>query len=339
MTARIIRGSQVKVTISDQSSVGECRRAARALAEAQGFDEVSLGRISIVATEVASNLLRHAGTGEVLIQMLDDGVQPELEILSIDRGPGMADIDDCMRDGFSTGGTAGTGLGAVARLSSTFDVFSRPDQGTVLLSRTAMPSAATRKVNLQLGAICVAVAGEIECGDAWCIVDGDSVASMLVADGLGHGAAAATASRAAAAAFVAKPFERPSSLMTTMHGAASGTRGVAVACALAHADSATIEYAGVGNVCGSVVIEGKQRGMVSHNGTLGVQLLRTQQFEYRWPPGSCIVMHSDGLSARWNLGEYPGLAQHHPAIIAGILYRDFARERDDATVIVVRRPR
>jgi anti-sigma regulatory factor (Ser/Thr protein kinase) len=339
MTARIIRGSQVKVTITDQSSVGECRRAARALAEAQGFDEVSLGRISIVSTEIATNILRHAGTGEVLIQMLDDGVHPELEILSIDRGPGMTDIDHCMRDGFSTGGTPGNGLGAVARLSSTFEVFTQPDQGTVLLSRTAMPSSATSKANLELGAISVAVAGEVECGDAWRVVDGGSTASMMVADGLGHGAAAATASKTAAEAFVSMPFEQPSSLMTALHGAASGTRGVAVACALAHADSDSIEYAGVGNICGSVVIEGKQRGMVSHNGTLGMQLLRTRQFEYRWPPGSCIVMHSDGLSARWNLGLYPGLAQHHPAIIAGILYRDFARERDDATVIVVRRPR
>ncbi|HEY2678588.1 MAG TPA: ATP-binding SpoIIE family protein phosphatase [Steroidobacteraceae bacterium] len=327
------------MTISDQSSVGECRRAARALAEANGFDEVSLGSISIVATEVATNILRHAGTGEVLIQMLGDGGQPELEILALDRGPGMADIDYCMRDGVSTGGTPGNGLGAVARLSSTFEVFTQPDQGTVLLSRTSLPSRATSKAKLQVGAICVAVAGEVECGDTWRVVDGGSTASMMVADGLGHGAAAATASETAAEAFMAMPFEPPSSLMSTLHGAASGTRGVAVACALAHADSETIQYAGVGNICGSVVIEGKQRGMVSHNGTLGVQLLRTRQFEYRWPPGSCIVMHSDGLSARWNLGLYPGLAQHHPAIIAGILYRDFARERDDATVIVVRRPR
>jgi anti-sigma regulatory factor (Ser/Thr protein kinase) len=337
MTARIIAGSQVSVTISDQSGVGECRRAARALAETHGFDDVNVGRISIVATEVATNILRHAGSGKILVQALDDGVQPELEILGIDRGPGMTNIDHCMRDGFSTGGTAGTGLGAVARLSTTFDVYTLPNQGTILLSRTALPSSAPRKASLELGAISIAVAGEIECGDAWRVVEGGATASMMVADGLGHGAAAATASKAAVAAFVSKPFEPPSGVMKTLHGAVSGTRGVAVACALLHPDAATIDYAGVGNICGSIVTEGKQRGMVSHNGTLGVQLLRSQQFEYRWPAGSCIVMHSDGLSARWDLRTYPGLTQHHPAIIAGILYRDFGRERDDATVIVVRR--
>jgi serine phosphatase RsbU (regulator of sigma subunit) len=258
-------------------------------------------------------------------------------VLGIDQGPGMADIDRCMRDGFSTGGTAGTGLGAVARLSSTFDIYSMPAQGTVLMSRTAMPSSAPRKATVQLGAICVAVDGEIECGDNWCVVDGATGVSMLIADGLGHGAGAATASKAAVRAFLSGPLETPSKVMTTLHGVVSGTRGAAAACALLHPDAATIDYAGVGNICGCVVIDGKQRGMASHNGTLGLKLPRTQQFEYRWPPDSCVVMHSDGLSARWNLGMYPGLVRHHPATIAGVLYRDFARKRDDATVVVVRR--
>jgi len=342
MTARIISGTQVSVAVTDASTVGECRRSAQALAEGYGFDGLSIGRISIIVTEIATNILRHAGTGSVLIQMLDDGVEPELEILGIDRGPGMTDIGHCMRDGFSTGGTAGTGLGAVARLSMTFDVFSAPGQGTVLLSRSTRTSAESRaaqttKSTLELGAICLAVAGEIECGDSWRIADRGAAVGMVVADGLGHGPSAAAASKAAVLAFASKPFDPPASVMTALHRATSGTRGVAAACALLHPSGATVDYAGVGNICGSVVTGGRQRGMVSHNGTLGMQLLRTQQFEYPWPIDSLVVLHSDGLSARWNMELYPGLIQRHAAIIAGILYRDFARERDDATVIVVRR--
>jgi anti-sigma regulatory factor (Ser/Thr protein kinase) len=340
MSALIISGSQMNVTISDQSSVGECRRAAKAMAESARFDEVNVGRAGIIATEVATNILRHAGTGSVLIQMLDDPDRPELEILGIDRGPGMADIDACMRDGFSTGGTAGNGLGAVARLSGTFDLYSALEQGTVLMSRISGGAASSRPApaSLQLGAICVAVRGELECGDCWRVAREGTVVSIMVADGLGHGTAAAVASAAAARAFAASPFEPPSSLMTTLHRAVTGTRGAAAACALLHPAEATIDYAGVGNICGSVVTQGRQRGMVSHNGTLGMQLLRAQQFEYRWPQGSTVVLHSDGLSARWNLELYPGLMQRHPAVIAAILYRDFSRERDDATVVVARRP-
>jgi hypothetical protein len=104
-------------------------------------------------------------------------------------------------------------------------------------------------------------------------------------------------------------------------------------CALLHTANSTVNYAGVGNISG-VVIGEKSRGMVSHNGTLGVQLLRAQQFDYEWPQGSHVVMHSDGMSARWSLATYPGLSRRHPAVIAAVLYRDHVRPRDDVTVVV-----
>jgi anti-sigma regulatory factor (Ser/Thr protein kinase) len=340
MIGNFISGSQKSVAISDQSSVGECRRAARALAESAGFDETKMGRIAIIASEVATNIVKHATSGTVLVQMLDDGIHAQLEILGIDRGPGMNDIAHCMRDGYSSAGTSGNGLGAIARLSDTFDGYSIAGQGTVFMSRIEKSKSAghpAAKAAFEVGAICVAVAGEIECGDNWCLSHDGAHIGMLVADGLGHGGPAAAASSAAVNSYRTLPFQPPSSQMSMMHKALSGTRGAAVACALLHPTAGKIEYAGIGNICGSVVTEGRQRGMVSHNGTAGVQLLRAQQFEYPWPTDSHVVMHSDGLTARWNLEVYPGLMQHHPAIVAGILFRDFARARDDATVLVVQR--
>jgi anti-sigma regulatory factor (Ser/Thr protein kinase) len=339
MTGRIITGSQVRVTLSDDSDIGECRRSAKRLADGYQFDEVSAGRICIIATELATNIVRHAGRGEILMQVLDDGMNPELEVLAIDAGPGMQDVDACLLDGYSTGGTAGHGLGAVSRLSNTFDLFSIPDRGTVVLSRSersrgSSREPAVRRSSLELGAISVAVAGEIECGDTWRIADGGSLVSIFVADGLGHGPLAASASQAAVAVFSARPFDAPSLMMQNCHRALSGTRGAVAACALLHCGEARLDYAGVGNIAGMVVTRESSRGMVSHNGTLGVQLLRTQQFDYQWPLGSRVVMHSDGLSARWSVSAYPGLHLHHSAVIAGVLYRDFVRRRDDVTVVV-----
>jgi anti-sigma regulatory factor (Ser/Thr protein kinase) len=340
MTTRIIGGSQLRVAVSGDSDIGECRRSAKRLADGNEFDEVSVGRISIIATELATNIVRHAGQGEMLIQVLDDGMTPELELLAIDQGPGMQDPDACMRDGYSTGGTAGCGLGAVSRLSSTFDVFSAAGQGTVVLSRTAPQrhparhEAAGPRSSLELGAINIAVAGEIECGDTWRIADDGSLVSLLVVDGLGHGAPAAAASRVVAEAFTVNPFENPSVSMQNFHRALPGTRGAAAACARLQAADLTVNYAGVGNISGAVVTPERSRGMVSHNGTLGVQLLRSQQFEYEWPVGSRVVMHSDGLSTRWSVSAYPGLLQRHSAVVAAVLYRDFGRRRDDATVVV-----
>src|SRR5882757_4861282 len=165
MMGRIISASQSRLVVSDNSDIGECRRSAKRLADGYEFDEVSAGRIGIVATELATNLVRHAGRGEILMQVLDDGMNPELEVLAIDQGPGMQDVYACLHDGYSTAGTAGQGLGAVSRLSSTFDVFSAPGQGTVVLSRNERNRDASHRESarppLELGAISVAVAGEI----------------------------------------------------------------------------------------------------------------------------------------------------------------------------------
>src|ERR1700722_18648979 len=337
MTSRIIAGMQSRVAVSDQSDIGECRRSAKRLAESHLFDEVSAGQITIIATELETNIVRHAGSGELLLQVLEGGMTPELEVLAIDRGPGMRDIDACMRDGYSSRGTAGQGLGAVSRLSSTFDVHTAEGKGTVVLARIARKRDRGQQSPprpLEIGAINLAVSGEIECGDTWRAADDGSRVSLLVADGLGQGPLAATAAQAAATAFVAHPFDEPSALMQSLHQAPAGGRGAAAAAAQLALGSARVIYAGVGNISGAVVTPERSRGMVSHNGTLGVLLLRSQQFEYEWPAGSLVVMHSDGLSARWSLSAYPGLQVRHAGVIAGVLYRDFARQRDDVTVLV-----
>jgi hypothetical protein len=266
----------------------------------------------------------------LLVQALHDGAEATIELVAIDRGPGM-NVNACMRDGYSTVGTPGTGLGAISRLSTLFDVYSLIDRGTVVVSRIANQARAESPA---FGAICLAVAGEIECGDTWRIAERSDAMAILVADGLGHGPLAATASRAAAAAFIERPFDPPSEIMQRLHGALSGSRGAAAACAALKPQSARVTYAGIGNIAGCVLSAERSRGMVSHNGILGVQLLRKQEFEYDYPEASRVVMHSDGMSARWSIDSYPGLADRHASVIAAVLYRDHARDRDDVTVVV-----
>ena len=339
MTLRFFGGLQVRVPASEQSDIGECRRAAKRLAEAANFDQTSAGRACIVATELATNLVRHAGSGEVLTQVLGDGQDALLEILAIDQGSGMKDVDACLRDGYSTAGTPGNGLGAAARMSSVFEIFSAPGQGTIVLSRIPIkqapqPRHGSSSPGFEFGAICVAVSGEVECGDAWCIAMNADKAAILVADGLGHGPLAARASGEAVKCFKKEPLGAPSLLMQNLHTALGGGRGAAAACAVLQVSASKVLYAGVGNIGGHLFAAERSRGMVSHNGTLGVQLLRSQQFEYNWRTGSRIIMHSDGISGRWSVESYPGLSRKHPAIIAGVLYRDFVRRRDDATIVV-----
>lgn len=97
-----------------------------------------------------------------------------------------------------------------------------------------------------------------------------------------------------------------------------------------------LTFAGVGNIGASIVAPGVSRGMPSHNGTVGHHLHKLQEFSFPWNSQSMLIMHSDGLSARWDLSAYPGIWTKHPAIVAGLLYRDFSRERDDVTVLVAK---
>lgn len=323
--------AQLRYHIEDDSNVGEARRAAQAMANFE-FDAHTAGRVAIVATELANNLLRHAGGGEMLIQVLGSDGATLLEILAIDRGPGMADIGRCMTDGYSTIGTPGTGLGAARRLSDEFDLHSTPGQGTVVMARFGP------ELPVRYGAICVAMRGEVDCGDAWHVVgDGRATAAMLI-DGLGHGSFAAEAARAGIAAFANSPWEAPQQLLQIAGTAMSKTRGGAAASALIRRDvhgGDKLWYAGIGNISGSLISRGKSQGLVSHAGTLGMQVRKAQQFEYTRAPGALLVMHSDGLSARWSFRDEPDLFLHHPAILAALLYRDHSRQHDDATVLVI----
>lgn len=324
--------------VHDSSQVGEARRAAMSLGKARGMDEEACGSVGIVVTELANNLIRHAGTGALSLRWLGAPGSGGIEVVAADRGPGMADVDRCLRDGFSTVGTAGTGLGAVRRLSDEFDIHSAPGQGTAIVSRiyVAPRSGTAAGRRLRWAVHCTPAPGETECGDIWRVDLRDGQASVLVADGLGHGPLAATAARSVAASFDKDPAATPTRFLQAAHAEASSTRGAAVAMLQLDLATGAIRYAGVGNIAGSVLLDGVGRGMMSHNGTLGMQLRKIQEFDYQLALGGLLVMHSDGLQSRWSLDAYPGLARRDPALVAAVLARDFRRGHDDLTVLVAR---
>lgn len=315
--------------IAEASAIGAARRDAQRLAGQLGLEETANGRLAVVVTELATNALRHAGGGHLLIQGLPGAGGNAVEVIAIDRGPGMADVQKCLRDGYSSAGTPGTGLGAVKRLAAEFDLESRPGKGTVVMAR--LGAAHTPR----LGAVCVARQGESACGDTWRLArDGTARCSLIVIDGLGHGPLAAAAAELAADVFVSRPFDTPQTQLQHTHQALAGSRGAAVACA-AWSDAHTLRYAGIGNIAGRLSAPEGSRGLMSHNGTLGFQVRRVQELEYPLSAANLLIMHSDGLSARWELEDHPGLRQHHPAVVAAALYRDHMRGTDDATVLVV----
>ncbi len=322
------------VPVTETSAVAEARRRASEIAAENGFNEGEAGRVALVVTELATNLIKHGGGGDILVGAFDDTRARGVEVIAIDKGRGIADLEACLRDGYSSAGTAGNGLGAVFRQSHTIDVVSRPGLGTGILARLEAGAAPKAKMGAlsRFGVVHVAMPGQEVCGDAWAIDESDGVTTLLVADGLGHGPDAAEASNQAVRAFHRHKGHRVATLLDYIHGALRPTRGAAVSVARVDHTSHRIEFGGIGNVAGVIATAGGARHMVSMPGTAGHIVRKIQTFEY--PSGGTVILASDGLSTSWALDRYPGLVGAHPTLIAAVLFRDFWRRRDDVTVLV-----
>jgi anti-sigma regulatory factor (Ser/Thr protein kinase) len=324
------------LVIVESSQVGEARRIAMGLAASLNFNATKQGELALIVTEVANNLIRHARHGELFVRVMEaDGVIG-IELIAVDKGPGMASISQCLRDGYSTAGTAGNGLGAIARLSQLFEVYSVPGRGTVLLSQlwaNPVPFHPS-PTPMGYGVINRPKPGQEVCGDSWAVEQLSGRSLFFLADGLGHGPDAAIASQDAVRAFRKHRMRRPKEIIEAVHAALHGTRGAAAAIAEIDIVKQEVCYAGIGNIAGTIVTPALSQSMVSHNGIVGHQMRKVQEFLYPWPPNALLVLHSDGLSGRWQLEGYAGLTVRHPGLIAGVLYRDFQRDNDDATVLV-----
>jgi anti-sigma regulatory factor (Ser/Thr protein kinase) len=333
--------TSVRMLIEEPSQTAGARREARRLAMELGFGEVNAEKVAIVVTEAATNLLKHGSGGEIFLQ-ISAGATPLLEVLAMDRGQGFADLSACSRDGYSTAGTPGNGLGSIERNSDFSDLYSLPGRGTVLIARfSGSDGSAAQKLATQpsrLAALQTAKPGEDVCGDAWAAWEEPGRQVIIVADGLGHGPEAELAARTAVALLDENADNTPKDLLEIVHHGLRHTRGAAVAVAELNQENRTIRFAGLGNIAATVCeSDALSRHLVSLNGTAGMESRTTmREFEYPWPEGSALIMHSDGLTARWEFNQYPGLLQRDAGLICGVLLRDFSRGNDDATVVAVK---
>jgi anti-sigma regulatory factor (Ser/Thr protein kinase) len=324
--------SMFAVDVADASQVAEARRRAQSAAAESGFGEVRSGKVALAATELSTNLIKHAKGGQLLVNADDR----RMELLALDRGEGMRDVDACLVDGYSTSGTLGTGLGAVRRLAQTFEVASWPGQGTAVFAEINANDAAQPALRTGPAGVVIAKPGESASGDGWTSRSDPGGVTLLVVDGLGHGTEAAVAANAAVSEFQNSSTEPPADILAAVHRAMRHTRGGAVAVARIEWESETVTFAGLGNIAGAIIsMTGETRRLVSHNGIAGHNARRVQSFDYPCPDG-VLIMHSDGVGTRWSMDDYPGLVNKHPMLIAGVLYRDYTRGRDDAAIVVAR---
>jgi anti-sigma regulatory factor (Ser/Thr protein kinase) len=322
------------IEVRNASHAGEARRYAMACAEEIGLGESERGAVAVVVTEMVTNLVKHAGQGSVILSQIDGNVSRGMRVLALDKGPGIRNVSDALKDGHSTAGTMGTGLGAIRRLAHNFEIYSATS-GTVVLAEFWRQGKVPHD-SVEHAALTLPFPGEREVGDGWLARKYGDCFIFMVVDGLGHGPAAAEAAREAERVTSAITEITPSAILQDCHDALKKTRGAAMSVAVLDTEKRLLHFAGIGNVAAAIVSPEGSRSMTAYNGTLGHLSHKIHEFSYPWNADSILIFHSDGLNTRWNLSDFPGIWSKHPALIGGLLYRDFARGRDDVTVLVAK---
>ncbi|MFD0820592.1 ATP-binding protein, partial [Micromonospora zhanjiangensis] len=179
--------------IETTSAAAAARRGAERLAAQLQLGEQRTADLAIVVAELTSNLVKHADEGVLLLRPVRAEGQAGVELIAIDAGPGMADLVGSSRDGHSTAGTLGIGLGAIVRQASWFDAHSVPGRGTVLVVQVW--PAGRQPAPGWAGGLVRPLTGETVSGDGFAVRIRDGRHQLLVCDGLGHGPLAAAATR------------------------------------------------------------------------------------------------------------------------------------------------
>lgn len=336
-------GAYCRYRIEDRSFFTIIKKDIAKEAKMLGFSIKKIGKLQIVVAELVSNLLKFGERNRELLwkTVLHKG-EAGIEILALDKGPGIGSVSQALEDGFSTSSTAGEGLGAIQRQSDFFELYSQPGQGTVVLSRLFANEAFSQRGRpFHFAALSVAKPSEKLCGDGYFIEyePERQLFNVLILDGLGHGVGAYEAAQAALEAYAALPKDSPNHILREIHQQIKKTRG-AVAMALKYNfKEEVLSYCGVGNIAGKTMSYNTVKNFSSFNGIVGhVMSSRIHDQEITWERGNLLLIHSDGLISRWDMTKYVQIQKYDPAILAACLYRDFSRGNDDTTIIVSKHP-
>jgi anti-sigma regulatory factor (Ser/Thr protein kinase)/serine/threonine protein phosphatase PrpC len=321
----------------------EVRRAedrARRLAAELGFSAEDCAEIALVVVELGSNLVRHAGGGELRMEVVEVADQQGLRVESVDRGPGFADFEHATTDGYSSAGSLGTGLGTVNRLMDDLQYHPLPGGGSwIACTRWLRTEPRIPDGSLEIAGATRAYRQLAENGDAFIVRQWGHHALLGVIDGLGHGLFAQRAAQTARQ-YIDQHYDQPlEAIFRGVARACQSTRGVVMALVLLDHDRRSFKSASIGNIELRAQGSPERVRFLPQRGVVGqlTPLPRTE--EHPWTRGMILIMHSDGIRSTWEWSDLPSFATESPAVIAQRLMSSFGRPDDDATVLVVKNVR
>jgi len=303
------------------------------------MEKAQVADVAIAISELASNLVKHrVAEGKITIREIDSEGKRGIEVVSSDKGPGIADIAQAMTDSYSTAGSLGIGLPAVNRLMDDFAIRANIDEGTLVTTRKwvkpEMPY--TPVPELDLSVFSRPIPGQKYNGDAYFVKRYEDKVMFAVIDGLGHGQDAQEASQAAVDClenYYRRPFAE---IFQLCHQRLKRTRGAAMSLCRINFKDRVMTHAGIGNVNTRVYSSEKAPAPFCINGTLGVAMRTVKVDDYPLPEDSIIIMFSDGISGRFSPDALRGFLNLKPQRLAKQIMDNHARDNDDATIIVGR---
>ena len=333
----------------DEASVVLLRQRVREEGTPLGLSGVGLGSIVNVASELAHNQLMHARGGRIAIRPIERQGVRGLEVVAADRGSGIASPTDALKRRRSPGTSQrrpsqppqpgapkslGVGFAAAVELADEIDVDVRIGEGTCIWARKfAGPVPRRRRV----GIFGRPYPGEDESGDDGAFVRTEDDLIVGVVDGLGHGGPAREASRVAVDTVRQSSHLEIDRILEECHAALHDTRGAVMAVARVDDTGQSLRAAVVGDVSLLVDGPGTHRHVLSRPFLLGARghkpkiVIETASLATR----DVVILFTDGISTRADLQADLELLREHPIVIAEQIVERFARDNDDALVLVV----
>lgn len=338
----MVSPSHISFDASDRSYLALLKKEIHQLVVSGGFSKKKAAEADIVVAEIASNLIKHAGGGEILARLFTEDDNVALELISIDNGPGISNPEKMLEDGVSTVNTLGQGLGSIKRLSDTFQLYSLKGWGTIVLSRiykNQMPLV-KKRVTAEVRYINVPKPGERVCGDGVFYTIKSDRLTLFLADGLGHGP---EANKAVVKGITFLQEQKPALSVTPgevlagMHKEVKRTRGLVGTIVVYDFKDKKWRFCGIGNISTALHNPVNYKTYPPYNGIIGMNIPSTiKDLEIPAERGQVLVMCSDGIRSRWDLQRYPGLLKLDLSIAAAAIYKDYGRRADDMSVVIGR---
>lgn len=321
--------------VADRSYFALLKKEIHTLAVSAGFSEGRVGEIDIIVSEMVTNLVKHAGEGQVWVKLIEQGSTQGIEIISVDNGPGMSDVSRMVADGVSTTNTLGHGLGAMKRLADVFQIYSQKEWGTVILVRIFEKALPYRKKLpvAEISSVVLPKPGEDACGDGFFFTQTKDFIRLFLGDGLGHGPDAAHAVQTAGNAFLASEMTDPVEIIRYLHPAVKKTRGLVGTVAVFDVKARGWRICGVGNISTKIISPSSLKNHLSYNGIIGLNVPKTLNVqEMAYEKGQQVILCSDGIKSKWDIVRYPAITRYDLSIVAATIIKDFARLTDDMSV-------